>query len=98
VVEPLGNHFAVVGVEDPLLANRVANAQRRPAENLAAERAWMDHRADIRVGKKIHNIIFSGFDIDFDLGEARHIRMGHAVAWVVVAGDRQQALAGQRRY
>src|SRR5690242_14604750 len=37
VVEPLGNHFAVMRVEYPLLAYRVANTQRRPAENLAAK-------------------------------------------------------------
>src|SRR5882724_3710395 len=98
VVEPLGNHFAIMGVEDPLLADRVANAQRRPAEYLAAERMWMDHRADVRVGKKIHNIVLAGFDIDFDLGEARHIGMGHAVAGVVVPGGSHEALTGQRCY
>ena len=48
VVEPLGNHLTVVRVEDPLLADRVADAERRPAENLPAERTRVDHRCPHR--------------------------------------------------
>ena len=42
VVEALGQRHAVVLVVDPLLADRVADAQHRPAQHLAAEaRGWI---------------------------------------------------------
>src|SRR5258708_5710353 len=97
VVKPLGNHCAVMGVEDPLLADRMANAKRRPAENLAAERTRVDHSPYIGVREEVQNVVLTGFDIDFDLGETRHIGMGHAVPRVVVAGGSHQSLAGQCR-
>src|ERR1039458_8313642 len=37
VVEPFGDHRAVVGAEDPLLADRMADAQRRSAQDLPSE-------------------------------------------------------------
>jgi hypothetical protein len=61
---------AVVRIEHPLLADRMADAQRRAAEHLAAQRAGMNHRADIAGGEKIHDVVLAGFDIDFDFGKA----------------------------
>src|SRR5713226_4105713 len=39
MVEPLGDHHSVMWVEDPLLAYGVADAEDRPPQYLAAERA-----------------------------------------------------------
>src|ERR1017187_1032922 len=41
VMESLGNHLAIVRIEHPLLADRVADAQRRPAQHLATQCAGM---------------------------------------------------------
>ena len=75
LVEPLGNHLAIVRIEHPFLADRMADAERRTAEHLSAERARMDHCADIGVGEEIDDVVLAGFDIHLDFGEAGDIGM-----------------------
>ena len=73
LVEPRRKHRAVVRVVHPLLADRMTHPQNRAAEHLAAERARMNHRADVGVCEEIHDVVFAGLDVDFDFGEARDI-------------------------
>jgi hypothetical protein len=40
----------------------------------------MYHRTHVSVRQEIHNVVFAGFDIHFDFGEARHVGMRHAVS------------------
>ncbi len=84
---------AVLLVVDPLLADGVTDAQDRPAENLAAERARMEHRADVGIGEIIHDMVLAGFDIDFHLGKAGHERKCVAVVRIFILGNRHQSLA-----
>src|SRR5579862_3467508 len=98
MVEPLGNHRAMLGVEDPLLANCMTDAERRSTENLSTERPWVDYCAHIGVCQKIHKVVLAGFDIHFDFSEACNVGMRHAIARVVVAGGRDQALSYQCGY
>ncbi len=69
-MEPLGERHAVVLVVDPLLADRVADAEHRSAEHLAAERARMNHGADVGDGEVVDDVVFAGLDVDFDFGKA----------------------------
>ena len=53
----------------------------------------MDDGADVGDGEEIEHPVCAGFDVDFDFGEARDVRLRCAVAPVVVARDAHQALA-----
>src|ERR1017187_9132583 len=97
LVEAHGEHLAVARIEHPFLANRMADAERRTAEHLTAERSRMDHSADIGGGEEVDNVVLSSFDIDLDLGETGNIGIRRTIAWVVVLGGHHQALSGQRR-
>ena len=96
VVEPLGQRQAVVLVVNPLLADRVADAQHGAAQDLAAQRARMDHRADVGHGEVIQDLVLAGFEVDFDFGEAGDDRSASGRRADGVAGHGEQALAGQR--
>src|SRR5580698_3404365 len=56
----------------------------------------MEHRAHVREGKKIQNVILAGFDISFDFGKAGNERERVAVVRVFVLRNGEQSLAGQR--
>ena len=97
LVESRRKHGAVVRVEHPLLADRMAHPEDRAAEHLAAERARMNHRANVGVCEEIHDVIFAGLDVDLDFGKARDIGKRLAVAGIVIFGGRHQTLARHRR-
>ena len=82
---------AVVLVVDPLLADRVADAQHRAAENLPAEAARVNHRADVGDGEVIEDVVLAGLDVDFDFGEPGDEGARLAVARVVVLARRPSA-------
>ena len=84
VVEPPGHHRTVVGVEDPLLSDRMANAESGAAEDLPAQCCRVNHGAHIRDRKEIHEVILAGLDIDFDLGETGNERIRRAVAGILI--------------
>src|SRR5207248_10898912 len=42
VMEPAGNGVAVLRIENPLLTNRMTNAQNRSADHLSAQRLGMN--------------------------------------------------------
>jgi hypothetical protein len=48
----------------------VSDTQHRPAENLAAERARVNDRADVGDGEVVGDAVLAGLEIDFDFGEA----------------------------
>src|ERR1035437_1694129 len=98
LIEPRGKHHAVVRIEHPFLTDRMADAQGRTAEHLAAKRTGVDHRPYIGGGEEIHDVVFAGFDIDFNLSEAGDVGKRGAVARIIVLGCRHQTLACQRRY
>ena len=75
LVEPLRERHAVVLVVDPVLADRVADAEHRSAEHLAAERARMDDGADVGDREVVEDVVLAGLDVDFDFGEAGDERM-----------------------
>src|ERR1700679_3862435 len=79
-MESLGNHFAVVRVEYPLLTNRMSDAQDRTAEHLTTQRSGMDDRADVGRGEEVNDVVFAGFDVDFNLGKAGDVRIRRTVA------------------
>ena len=97
VVEPLRQRQTVVLVVNPLLADRVADAQHGAPQNLAAKRARMNHRAHVGHGQIIQDVVLAGFEVHFDFGEASDEGMRLAVARHGVASHGQQALPGQRR-
>src|ERR1700733_6913524 len=84
LVEAFGNHLPIMWIEDPLLANRMANAERRTAEHLATERPGMNHCSYIRGGEKIHDVVFAGFDVDFNFGKTGDVGKRGAVTGIVV--------------
>src|ERR1700729_1091914 len=96
VVKALGDHDAVVGIENPLLTNSVADTERRTAQDLSAERGRMDYAADVRVRKKINNVVMAGFNVHFDFGETRDVGVRDPIARIVVTRGGNQSLAGQR--
>src|ERR1700726_1397919 len=75
----------------------MADAERRSPENLSAQRTGMDHCAHVGVSEKIDNVVLARFDIYFDFGEAGYIGVRVAIARVIVARGRYQALARERR-
>src|ERR1035441_9760302 len=77
--EPRRKHGAVVGVVYPLLPNRMADAQNRAAEDLAAQRTGMDYGTNVGASQEIQDVVLSRFDVDFDLGETGDIGKGRAV-------------------
>ena len=81
----LRQRHAVVLVVDPLLADRVADAEHRAAEHLAAEAARVNHGADVGDRQVVEDVILAGLDVDFDFGEAGDEGLRLAVARVVVA-------------
>ena len=82
-----------MGIEHPLLTERVTHPKNRAAEHLPAECARMDHRAHVRVGQVIHDQVLAGLDVDLDLGEASNVGVGRAVARVSILGCCHEALA-----
>src|ERR1700693_74221 len=66
VVEAFGNHLPIMRIEHPLLSDRMANAQDRTAEHLTTQRSGMDHRANISGSEEVHDVVLSGFYIDFN--------------------------------
>src|SRR5581483_12170696 len=72
LIEAARNHVAVFGIEDPFLPDGVANAERRASEHLAAERARVDHSANIGIRKKINDVILAGITINFHFGKRRN--------------------------
>ena len=78
--------MAVMRIEDPLLADRVADAEHRSAKHLSTERVGMHDRAFVGVGEEIDDVVLAGFDVDFDFREARDVGEGlrhraDSVAW-----------------
>ena len=61
---------AVLRIEDPLLTDRVADAQDRSPEHLSAQRLGMNHRADVGDREEIRDVVLAGFGINFDFGKA----------------------------
>jgi hypothetical protein len=47
----------------------VPDAQHGAAQNLAAQRLGVNHRADIGDSEKVGDLVGAGFDIDLDFGE-----------------------------
>ena len=64
----------VVLVVDPVLPDRVADAEHRSAEHLAAERVRVNHGADVGHREIVDDVVAAGFDVDFDFGERRDER------------------------
>src|SRR5580658_10764838 len=75
VIKTLGNHYAVMGIKNPLLSDGVADAERRTSQDLAAERGWMDHAADVGVGEKIYDLVLAGFNVHLNFGETCNVGM-----------------------
>ena len=73
-----------------------AHALDAAAENLSAEAARIDHRADIGDRDVIDDAVDAGLDVDFDFGEAGDEAVGLAVAWIGVARRGDEAQAGER--
>ena len=97
VVEAAGERHAVLLVVGRALAQRVADAQAAAAEDLAAEAARVDHRADVGDRGVLDEPHGAGLDVDFHFGEADHVGVGLAVVRIGVLGHAHQADAGQRR-
>ncbi len=72
-------------VVDPFLTDRVRDSQNRPAHNLAAQCARMDHRADVRHRQEIRKVILAGFKIHLNFGEARDIGKRLTIMRIFVA-------------
>ena len=88
LVEARREHGAVVRVVHPLLANRMANPQNGPSQDLAAKRAGMNYRADVGIGEEIHDVILARFNVDLNLGKAGDVGKCQAITRVVVLGGR----------
>ena len=97
MVESPRNRVAVLRVEDPLLTDRVADTQYRPAYNLAAKSFGVNDSADISDRKKIGDVVLPGFQIHFYFGETRNIGEGLTVMRIFVFRRGDQALTGQCR-
>src|SRR6187200_2507143 len=69
VMEPPRQRHTVLLVVDPLLSDRVSDAEHRAPENLPAEGAWVDHRADVGDGEVVEDVVLAGLDVDLDFGE-----------------------------
>ena len=72
----------------PQIGKVIEHREAVIAQDLAAANARMDHGARVGVGQEIQNVILPGFEVDFHLGKAGHVRMAQAVARVIVPGDR----------
>jgi len=97
VVEAFGERDAPALVVNPLLADGMGDAQHGAAENLAAERARVDDRAHVRHRQVVEDLVFAGFEVYFDLGEAGDEGVGLAVVRHGIARHAHQALTAQRR-
>src|SRR5260370_8906497 len=86
LVESRREHRAVMRVVYPLLPNRMADSEDRAAKHLAAERARVNHRADVGVGEEIHDLILAGLAVDLALRETRAIGTRTAVPSTVSFG------------
>ena len=84
-------------VVDPFLPDRVRDSQNRPPHDLAAQRARMDHRADVGHGQEIREVVLAGFEIHVDLGETGDIGKRLAIVRIFVARGHHQSLARQPR-
>src|SRR5262249_44451625 len=84
---------SIVLIVDPFLPEGVADPQHRTSENLPAERARMENGSNVRHGEVIRDVVFAGFDIDFDFGKPRDVRMRLTVARHGIGSYCQQALA-----
>ena len=94
VIHPLADGDAVVRVVDQLLAARCAPMPwMRAAENLSAETARVEHRADVRDRDVVDDAVDAGLDVDFDFGEAGDEAVGLTVARIAVARGGHEALA-----
>ena len=85
-------------VVDPLLRDARGRCPSiDAAEDLAAEVARVDHRADVGDREEVEHAVDAGLDVDFDFGKPRDVRLRRAVARVVVLRHAHQPLAGERR-
>lgn len=71
LIEPPGEGDAVFLIVDPLLADGMADTQDRAAEDLAAQRRWMDDRPDIGDAEIIEHVVHARLDVHLDLGKRR---------------------------
>src|SRR5579872_1587068 len=58
----------------------------------------MKHGSYVSVREEIDDVVFAGFEIDFDLGEAGDIGTCLTVMRIFVASRRDEALPGKSRY
>ena len=96
VVKPLGQRHAVVRVVDPLLAQRVADAEAAPAVDLRHHAPRVDDCPDVSHAEKVDERRLPGLEIDFDFGETGDERVGGAVARVRVLGHAHQSQPSER--
>src|ERR1700751_4033859 len=83
-------------IKHPLLADGMADPQDGSTEDLARERLRMDDGTYVSHGEKICNVVFAGFNIDFDLREAGYVGERLAVARIFVLSSSHQTLPCQR--
>ena len=62
----------VLLVVDPLLTDRVTDAEHRATEDLPAEGARVNDRADVGDGEVVEDLVLAGLDVDLDFGEPGH--------------------------
>src|SRR5262245_48966379 len=66
------------------------------APDLCKKAARMDDRSDVANAEHIYESDAACFDVDFDLGETDHERIGGAIARMVVLGYSHQTQTGER--
>src|SRR5262245_39680865 len=66
------------------------------APDLCKKAARMDDRSDVANAEHIYESDAARFDVDFDLGETDHERIGGAIARMVVLGHSHQTQTGER--
>jgi hypothetical protein len=74
------------------MTNRVSDPENRTAQHLAAERGRVDHRADVGHGEKVRDLVFPGFDVDFDLGKRGGEGPRRSVVLVIVLANAHEPL------
>ena len=94
-MEPLRERHAVVLVVDPLLRDRMADAEHRSTERLSTQATRIDDGTDVGDCSVFEDHELAGLDIDLDFSEPGDIRARLPIARVVVARGCHEPLARQ---